>query len=100
MKSTLPEKTIKGLKSVYILAGCIFLANAAYVQATLTWCLLTPFLYKVRRSACLCSAITLCYHLRSAAARMLLSVQNQLFNAACVPARSSTGTARSALAWR
>jgi hypothetical protein len=32
-----------------VLAGCIFLANAAYVQATLMWCLLTPFLFKYNR---------------------------------------------------
>ncbi|BDA42606.1 probable CSC1-like protein ERD4 at C-terminar half [Coccomyxa sp. Obi] len=29
--------------------GCIFLANAAYVQATLMWFLLTPFLFKFNR---------------------------------------------------
>ncbi len=32
-----------------VLAGCIFLANAAYVQATLMWFLLTPFLFKFNR---------------------------------------------------
>lgn len=48
------------------LAGCIFLANAAYVQATLTWCLLTPFLYKVRSQrlphafSCLAAQMVLC----------------------------------------
>ncbi|CAL5219786.1 g1691 [Coccomyxa viridis] len=29
--------------------GCIFLANKAYVQATLTWMLITPFLYKFNK---------------------------------------------------
>ena len=39
-------------------AGCIFLANAAYVQATLTWCLITPFLYKAGIRSSTCSAHT------------------------------------------
>ena len=30
--------------------GWIFLANRAYVQAFLTWCLIIPFLYKARAS--------------------------------------------------
>ena len=32
-------------------AGCIFLANRAYVQASITWMLITPFLYKVGTTA-------------------------------------------------
>ena len=32
-------------------AGCIFLANRAYVQASITWMLITPFLYKVSATA-------------------------------------------------